>query len=123
MDLQTGGLTLEIHPGEIQQVLQNYLINAIQAQEGGGKVGVVTCLVDGGVRVAVRDNGPGFADDVGDKLFSPFYSTKTTGSGLGLTICSQIIKSHGGVTGAANRPEGGAEFSFILPLPRSAPNT
>ena len=69
-----------------------------------------------------RDDGPGFAEDVVDKLFSPFFSTKTTGSGLGLTICAQIIKSHGGVTAAANHPEGGAVFSFILPLPRNAPS-
>jgi signal transduction histidine kinase len=123
MDLQTGGLALEIHPGEIQQVLQNYLVNAIQAQPDGGRVELLTSLVDGGARVAIRDAGPGFDDEVAEKLFTPFFSTKTTGSGLGLTICSQIIKSHGGVTGAANRPEGGAEFSFILPLPRSSPST
>jgi PAS domain S-box-containing protein len=123
MDLQAGATALEIHPGEIQQVLQNYLVNALQAQPEGGRVVVATTLVEGGVRVAVRDDGPGFGQEVADKLFSPFFSTKTSGSGLGLTICSQIIKSHGGVTEAANQPEGGAEFSFILPLPRSGPST
>jgi len=66
----------------------------------------------------VRDSGPGFAEEESENLFSPFFSTKPTGSGLGLTICSQIIKSHGGVCGAENRAEGGAEFHFILPLPK-----
>ena len=79
---------------------------------------VRTVPVDGGLKVEVLDSGPGFAEADGKRLFSPFFSTKPTGSGLGLTICAQIIKAHGGVTGAANRPEGGAAFWFILPLPR-----
>ena len=122
MDLKTDGIAMEVHPGEIQQVIQNYVINAMQAQPDGGRIEIRSRLVEGGVRVEVRDDGPGFAEDVGEKLFSPFFSTKTTGSGLGLTICAQIIKSHGGVFGATNPPEGGAEFSFILPLPRNVPN-
>ena len=117
-DLQAEGAVVRCNPGEIQQVLENYLVNAIQATGDGGFVTVATRALDGGVRVAVMDNGPGFAPDLADKLFSPFFSTKPTGSGLGLTICGQIIRSHGGVTAAANRPGGGAEFSFILPFPR-----
>jgi signal transduction histidine kinase len=123
MDLKSDGLALALHPGEIQQVVQNYIVNAMQAQPEGGLIEVRSRLVEGGVRIEVRDDGPGFAEDVGEKLFSPFFSTKTTGSGLGLTICAQIIKSHGGITGAMNNPEGGAVFSFILPLPRNTPNT
>ncbi len=123
MNLQTNGIALAVHPGEIQQILQNYIINAMQAQPDGGRIEVCSLLVDGGVKVEVRDDGPGFAKEVGDKLYSPFFSTKTTGSGLGLTICAQIIKSHGGVTGAENQPDGGAVFSFILPLPRNDPGT
>ena len=113
-----GETALECHPGEIQQVLQNYLMNALQAQAFGGKVVVRTSSLEGGLKVEVLDSGPGFAETDGKRLFSPFFSTKPTGSGLGLTICAQIIKAHGGVTGAANRPEGGAAFWFILPLPR-----
>jgi len=120
LDLETGcgELTVECHPGEIQQVLQNYLMNAMQAQAFGGRVIVRTSVLDGGLKVEVLDYGPGFAEAEGKRLFSPFFSTKPTGSGLGLTICAQIIKAHGGVTGAANRTEGGAAFWFILPLPR-----
>ncbi len=121
MDLKTDGLALDLHPGEIQQVVQNYIVNAMQAQPDGGRIEVRSRLVEGGARIEVRDGGPGFAEDVGEKLFSPFFSTKTTGSGLGLTICAQIIKSHGGITGAMNNSEGGAIFSFILPLPRNTP--
>ena len=117
-DLEAGDAAVRCHPGEIQQVLENFLVNAMQAAGEGGFVTVATALLEGGVRVAVADNGPGFAPDLADKLFSPFFSTKPTGSGLGLTICAQIVKAHGGVTEAANRPGGGAEFAFILPLPR-----
>lgn len=113
-----GEAALDCHPGEIQQVLQNFLMNAMQAQAFGGLVTVRSTPVDGGFKVEVLDSGPGFAEADGKRLFSPFFSTKPTGSGLGLTICAQIIKAHGGVTGSANRPEGGAAFWFILPLPR-----
>ena len=118
--LECAGVELSCHPGEIQQVLRNYLMNSIQVMTGGGELEVRTQVLDGGVKVSVLDTGPGFASDVAEKLFSPFFSTKASGSGLGLTICAQVIKAHGGVVGAANRPQGGAEFSFILPLPREA---
>jgi signal transduction histidine kinase len=118
LETEGGRTVVECHPGEIQQVLQNYLMNAMQAQAFGGRVVVRTSVLDGGLKVEVLDSGPGFAESDGKRLFSPFFSTKPTGSGLGLTICAQIIKAHGGVTGAVNRPEGGAGFWFILPLPR-----
>ncbi len=117
-DLAAGGTAVRCHPGEIQQVLENFLVNGMQAAGDGGFLTVSTRVLEGGVRVAVLDNGPGFADDLADKLFAPFFSTKPTGSGLGLTICAQIIKAHGGLTEAINRPGGGAEFAFILPFPR-----
>ncbi|MFO7609853.1 MAG: ATP-binding protein [Candidatus Krumholzibacteriia bacterium] len=117
-DLGAGEAAVRCHPGEIQQVLENYLVNAMQAAGDGGFVTVATRALEGGVRVSVADNGPGFAPDLADKLFAPFFSTKPTGSGLGLTICAQIVKAHGGVIEAANRPGGGAEFGFILALPR-----
>lgn len=117
-DLQSGETEVSCNPGEIQQVLQNFLVNAIQVLSEGGEIEVRTRLLEGGVRIEVLDDGPGFAEDVADKLFSPFFSTKATGSGLGLTISAQIIKAHGGVPGAENRESGGAKFFVILPLPK-----
>ena len=116
--LQAQGAEVSCNPGEIQQVLQNFLVNAMQVLPTGGEIEVGTRLLEGGVKVQVLDNGPGFAEEVADKLFSPFFSTKATGSGLGLTISAQIIKAHGGVPGAENRETGGADFFFILPLPK-----
>jgi hypothetical protein len=120
LDLQAAGVQADIHPGEIQQVVQNFLVNAIQALDGPGQVQVVSCGVEGGVKVAVIDNGPGFDPGLVEKLHQPFFSTKPTGSGLGLTICAQIIKAHGGILQAENLPQGGARFSFILPRPKAA---
>jgi PAS domain S-box-containing protein len=117
-DLQVGSTEVSCNPGEIQQVLQNFLVNAMQVLPSGGEIEVATSLLEGGVKVEVMDNGPGFAEDVAEKLFSPFFSTKATGSGLGLTISAQIIKAHGGVPGAEIRESGGASFFFILPLPK-----
>ncbi len=120
LDLQSQGALVSCNPIEIQQVLQNFLVNALQVLPEGGRIEVRTRLMQGGVQVEVCDNGPGIADDVVDKLFAPFFTTKPNGSGLGLTICQQIIKSHGGVIGVRNRQGGGAGFSFILPLPRNS---
>jgi hypothetical protein len=118
-DLRAEAAEASCHPGEIQQVVQNLIVNAIQAQADGGLVRVHSRALEGGILVQIEDQGPGFAKDVAEKMFTPFFTTKTTGSGLGLTICAQIIKAHGGVLRAENRPEGGARLSFILPLPRS----
>lgn len=120
VDLQAGPLVAEMHPGEIQQVLQNFLLNAIQALDGPGQVVVRSRGIDGGVKVSVADNGPGIDPTLVEKLDAPFFSTKPTGSGLGLTICTQIIKAHGGVFEVENQPEGGAVFSFILPRHKPA---
>jgi len=68
------------------------------------------------VLVAVRDSGPGFASDQGELLFVPFHTTKSTGLGMGLSICRSIIEAHGGrLWASANAPRG-AVFQFTLPV-------
>jgi hypothetical protein len=117
-DLQASTAEVHCHPGEIQQVLQNLILNAIQAQPEGGRIRLSSRSLEGGVLIQVADHGPGLPKDVAEKMFSPFYTTKSAGSGLGLTICAQIIKAHGGVLRGENLAEGGACFSFILPRPK-----
>ncbi len=119
LDLQAGAAEVLCNPGEIQQVLQNLVLNAVQAQPDGGAIRLASRSLEGGVLIQVADEGPGLAKDVADKMFSPFFTTKSAGSGLGLTICAQIIKAHGGVLRGENLAGGGASFSFILPRPKA----
>jgi PAS domain S-box-containing protein len=109
---------------ELQQVMINLIMNALQAMEGcpprsaipggGQRLELRTSADDGRVRVAVRDSGPGIADVDADRLFTPFFSTKADGMGLGLSICRSIIAQHGGQIAARSTPPG-STFSFELP--------
>lgn len=104
---------------QIQQVLMNLLLNAAQAmaETPAGERGLrLEARVDGpDVAVQIRDRGCGIPDDA-ESLFAPFFTTKVTGLGMGLSICRSIIERHGGQLAAANNPEGGATFTFRVPI-------
>ncbi len=106
---------------ELQQVLVNLILNAAQAMASDGRTHraiaiTIGRLGDGQVRLSVTDNGPGISDAILARLFEPFFSTKAEGMGMGLAICRATIAAFGGKLVAENRPEGGAEFWFTLPL-------
>ncbi|VEB40882.1 Sensor protein fixL [Chromobacterium violaceum] len=107
-------------PVLIEQVLLNLMKNAIEAlvEAGTPRPGVElhTCVENGQWRVEVVDNGPGLAAGMQDNLFTPFYSTKPEGMGIGLNICRSIVEFHRGEFGAVSSPEGGCVFWFSLPL-------
>ena len=65
--------------------------------------------------VEVADTGPGIHEEVADKLFTPFVTTKATGTGLGLTVARRVAQEHGGTLTASSRPAGGACFTLTLP--------
>ena len=104
---------------ELQQVLLNLIINAIEAMSGVND-GVRELRISTGnadcVLVAVRDSGPGFASDRAELLFAPFHTTKSTGLGMGLSICRSIVESHGGRLWASANVPRGAVFQFTLPI-------
>jgi signal transduction histidine kinase len=112
--------------GQVQQVFMNLLTNAAQAAGPGGSV-YIDARPDGeGVRVSVRDTGPGVPAELATKIFDPFFTTKDVGegTGLGLAISQRIARSHGGriELGARAPGETGAEFIVWLPLePPSEP--
>jgi len=106
---------------QLQQVIMNLILNAVEAmssdEPGARELSIRTqqCQVDGGVLVEVRDSGPGIDPGHLQRIFEPFYTTKTSGVGMGLSICRSIIDAHGGRLWAeANEPRG-AVFQFILP--------
>ena len=108
-------------PVQIGQVLSNLVRNAREAlgEAQHGRIVISTELeCDDTIRCDVRDNGPGLADAVKDSLFEPLNSTKATGMGVGLSISKSIVEAHYGRIWARPNPEGGAVFSFTLPLAR-----
>jgi len=106
---------------QIQQVVLNLVRNGIDATQGtdmvDGEVGVRTDTTpDGEVLVSVDDNGCGLPADVGDDLFQPFFTTKESGMGLGLSISRSIVLSHGGRMWYTAHPDRGTTFQFTLPV-------
>jgi C4-dicarboxylate-specific signal transduction histidine kinase len=98
----------------------NLIINAIQAMssltEGLRELHIVTESAEGGgVRIAVRDTGPGLSAENIQRLFEPFYTTKPNGMGMGLSICRSIIEDHGGRLWATGLHPHGALFQFTIP--------
>jgi signal transduction histidine kinase len=105
----------------LKQALVNLVLNAIQASPPGRTVTVAThTVVDGGgrpvVEIAIRDEGPGIPDEEREAVFHPFFTTKDSGTGLGLPVTRQIISDHGGSVTVESGVGCGATFVIRLPL-------
>jgi signal transduction histidine kinase len=99
---------------QFRTVLLNLFLNALDAMPRGGRLSVE--LENGrDIRLQVRDTGPGIAPEMAGRLFTPFASSKPTGTGLGLSVCRRVVEEHGGRISAANQPQGGACFTLTLP--------
>jgi signal transduction histidine kinase len=105
------------HPNQITQVLINLVVNAAQAIPGRGVIRVGIAPADGKAVITVQDSGHGIAAADLAKMFTPFFTTKSSGegTGLGLYVSRGIIEAHGGTIRAENSPEGGALFTIELP--------
>ena len=103
----------------LEQVLLNLTRNAIEAmQDVDPSLRLLritaACVAPGQVAVSVIDNGHGIAPEVAERLFSPFFSTKAEGMGMGLSVCRTAIEFHGGTLTHADNPGGGTVFTFTL---------
>jgi signal transduction histidine kinase len=107
-------------PQRLQQVFLNLLLNASQAMPNGGEITVTLAREEKRALVRVADTGPGFGREQLKGAFQPFYTTKETGSGLGLAMVKRIVEGHGGIVRLANRAEGGALVTIELPRAKSA---
>jgi signal transduction histidine kinase len=109
---------INVDPAQIHQVLVNLVVNAIQAMETGGTLGVETFSRDGFVCLSVVDSGCGMTKEVLKKIFIPFFTTKDVGegTGLGLPVVHGIVTSHGGLIEVDSRPGKGTRFTIRLPL-------
>ncbi|MEJ7806760.1 MAG: ATP-binding protein, partial [Telluria sp.] len=101
------------------QVLLNLTRNGIEAMQDVAPerriLHIDATLVQGQVSVAVSDHGHGISAQVAERLFSPFFSTKAEGMGMGLSICRTAVEFHGGTLTHQDKPDGGTIFSFSLP--------
>jgi signal transduction histidine kinase len=100
----------------LYQSFLNIFINAMQAMPNGGTITVGIRAEDGLVTIDFDDEGRGIHEDVLDKIWDPFFTTKEMGTGLGLGIVKNIIESHGGSIQILNREEGGARVTVELPV-------
>ena len=109
-------LTVNADPVQLEQVLINLLQNAVEATtltEDRPRISVGWSFSDGVVRITIADNGPGIANP--DNLFVPFYTTKKSGSGIGLLLCRQIVEAHGGSLFLNSPEDGGCDAVVELP--------
>ncbi|MFH2132309.1 MAG: ATP-binding protein, partial [bacterium] len=115
---------IKCFPQKLSQVFVNLLINAAQAI---GEKGMITIKTEKGkslrrmgnkmIKITISDSGCGIPEDKLNRIFDPFYTTKSveTGTGLGLSIAYDIIKAHGGRISVKSKPEAGASFIITLP--------
>lgn len=115
------GITINIEPSDIKAkcdskqleiVFNNLISNAIDAMNHHGTVTIRVKEVQGFVHIEVQDLGPGVPSDIMDKIFDPLFTTKQTGTGLGLVSCKSIVEQHGGKITVSNNP---TTFTIILP--------
>lgn len=126
-NFETGIKAAEIDRGQIEQVIQNIMLNASQAMPSGGviEIGLKNVFMDDNnphsllpgeyVAISIKDQGEGIEQKNLKRIFDPYFSTKSEGNGLGLTICHTIIKRHGGAIDVSSHPGEGALFTIFLP--------
>ena len=105
----------DFDPGQMERVLINLLKNAHESGSAPGDVRLDVSREGAALRFEVRDRGSGMSETVLRNALLPFYSTKQTGTGLGLPLCREIVEAHGGRLAIANRSGGGLRVSVVLP--------
>lgn len=103
-------------PDMLYQAFLNILINAMQAMPQVGKITVRICSNGNAVEIFFEDQGEGIAEDILEKIWDPFFTTKSKGTGLGLGIVKNIIESHGGTVRISNRSVSGARVTVRIPV-------
>jgi len=113
--------TVEADPELLKIVFHNLLVNGAHAMQGQGRIDVTLHGVDGHCHISVQDTGPGIASGVLEKIFTPFFTTKARGTGLGLPTAKRIIEAHNGTISIQSPPGRGTIVDVELPLSAPAP--
>ena len=114
LDLAPDLRAIQADPSQLGRALQNLVLNAIDAMPSGGTLAIRTARYEAGVRLEVSDTGQGLTQEECDRLFTPYYTTKTHGTGLGLAIVQSVISDHGGKIGVRSEPSKGTTFLIDL---------
>ena len=116
MDVQTGVPYMPLDVNQMKQALHNLIRNAVQAMPDGGTLTVSCVYNDYEVRLSLRDTGKGISAESMSNVFQPFYTTRKTGTGLGLLIVRRIVREHGGELEIESREGVGTEVTLVFPL-------
>ena len=108
---------------QLEQVLRNIILNALQAMPKGGKLSVISEPLENGVRVRLGDSGVGMSPDTVSQIFVPFFTTRTKGTGLGLSIVYKIVENHGGKITVESALGEGTTFEVFLPICSDKPGS
>lgn len=111
--LPENDVTLNCDRRKIEGVMSNLINNAVYALDGQGEIVISLSSDSEFVTIKVKDSGPGIPDENMEKIFEPMFTTKNTGTGLGLVICKSIVEQHGGSISVSNNP---TTFTITLPL-------
>lgn len=109
---------LWVDPPQFIQVFRNLLHNACQAMKAQGHIRIQATCDSDAAEIVISDTGPGISEEHREQVFEPLFTTKAKGTGLGLTLCREIIERHGGTIVSSDNPAGGATFHIRLPLYR-----
>jgi len=105
---------VEADPDLLHRVVQNLILNALDAMPSGGTLTLRTRRSAHGVRLEVSDTGKGLTKEECERLFTPYYTTKQHGTGLGLAIVQSVISDHGGNVSVESEPDRGTTFRIEL---------
>ena len=115
LDLTDAPTSWPVDAERLRRVIVNILTNAVGLSPAEHKVSVRAATENQRLLISVIDSGPGISAEVAERLFEPFFTTRSQGSGLGLAVGQRIVELHGGTLEAQNHPRGGAEFRILLP--------
>jgi signal transduction histidine kinase len=117
-DHMNDGMTAQLGPGHLEQVIDNLIDNALTATPSGGQVQLAVRPVDRRIRVTIADNGPGMPEEARQEAFRRFRSGRATGTGLGLAIVYRLVTADGGTVSLSDTPGGGLTVTIDLPRER-----
>jgi len=111
-----GVSTIQGDPQQLKQVFLNLFLNSMQAMNGNGRLIVKTEQFESSLRVTIQDNGSGVSQESLEHLFEPFYTTKPSGTGLGLSVVKGIVEEHGGEVGVDSKENEGMRVRVEMPI-------